>query len=91
MPPRINDVVFAGYDDDYIYAKVDEKRAEIEAGSCKLGNFRSCIMCSLDPALSDDADVLQLELARMEAATKAVLAAEDIVTGHYRRFLDALT
>lgn len=48
-------------------------------------------MCSLDPALSDHADVLQLELARMEAATKAVLAAEDIVTGHYRRFLDALT
>ncbi|OLP80895.1 hypothetical protein AK812_SmicGene38630 [Symbiodinium microadriaticum] len=45
---QINDIVFAGYDDEHIYWKVDEKRAEIEA------------------------------------ATKAVLAAEDIVTGHYR-------
>ena len=31
------------------------------------------------------------ELASTEAATKAVLSAEDIVAGHYRRFLDALT
>eukprot|EP00439_Symbiodinium_sp_Y106_P028608 s6672_g3.t1 len=27
----------------------------------------------------------------MEAANKAILSAEDIVAGHYRRFLNALT
>ena len=36
VPPRINDAVFAGYEDEYVYAKVEEKRPQIEVGSSSI-------------------------------------------------------